>query len=160
MSSPSQTPSATPSPAAKLIKAELQVAAALLTSAVIGKMNVQVPADQTIKDQGLQSLNLTAAQLQKIFYSFLDKAEDNAGVDPDGTINGWQDPVMPTGPNAADVNAIAQNLPATVLQAIGGTGALAGLPAAAIQALKAVAALIPAPQSQPVAGPAQTLTGS
>jgi hypothetical protein len=157
-------------PRAKQIKAELQIAAATLTAAVIGKTNVQVAADPTIKDANLQSLNVTAAQLHKIFYAFLDAAENNTGTDADGTINGWADPIMPVGVGeGASAPGGAANLAgipvAAILQFLAAQPptAFAGLPAAAVAALNNLANQI-APASPPAvpapSGPAQVIAGS
>ena len=102
MSAPSATPAMAPvNPQAKEIKAELIEAAATLTAmtmakvARVGGQPIAFSIDPTLSDPNLQAYMTMASYVLKSFVQLVVAGENNTGVDPNGTVNGWGDPILP-----------------------------------------------------------------
>ena len=74
----------------KEIKSQLLQAAASIAAAVVSKMNVSVPADPTVQDPTLRSLNVAAFEEVEVHYNALRLAFENS--DP----NAFPDPTVAT----------------------------------------------------------------
>jgi hypothetical protein len=157
------TPAPTPpvDPAAKAIKADLIIAAAVLTNGFMSKVPAQWTIDPNLSNPEMKTYMLMSAYVLKSYVQLCVAGENNTGVDADGTVNGWGDPAV----HAA--MGIAGNLgPAmdrggllALLQFLSTLppSSFAGFPQAGLDALNKVIALIGKPDA---AQPPSVVSGS